>query len=91
MPCGCLFDMTEDTLFDMSLFEMIIILKSSFEMTLVSKSQKSSERLSVRDDAGLSLRYDRAIFSRLRRVPAVRCLIQRKRERANCIKHRTVG
>lgn len=54
MPCGCLFDMT--------LFEMTVISKSSFEMTLVSKSQKSSEWLSHRDDAGLSIRYDRAIF-----------------------------
>ena len=43
MPCGCLFDMTEDILFDMTLFEMTVILKSSFEMTLVSKSRKSSE------------------------------------------------
>ena len=62
MPCGCLFDMTDDTLFDMTLFEMIVVSKSSFEMTLVSKSRKSSERLSLRDDAGLSIRYDRADF-----------------------------
>ena len=91
MPCGCLFDMTDDILFDMILFEMIIISESGFEMTIVSKSRKSSERLSIRDDVGLSLRYNRADFSRLRRVPAVRRLMQRKRERANCIKHRTVG
>lgn len=40
MPCGCLFDMTEDILFDMILFEMIVISESSFEMTLSSKSRK---------------------------------------------------
>ena len=40
MPCGCLFDMTEDILFDMILFEMIVISESGFEMTLVSKSRK---------------------------------------------------
>ena len=34
----------------------------SFEMMLVLKSWKSSEQLSIRNDAGLSLRYDRAIF-----------------------------
>ena len=62
MPCGCLFDMIEDILFDMLLFEMIVILKSSFEMTLASKSHKSSERLSIRNDAGLSFRYDGAKF-----------------------------
>lgn len=62
MPCGCLFDMMKDTLFDMILFEMIVISESSFEMTFVSKSRKSLKRLSVRDDAGLSLRYDGAIF-----------------------------
>ena len=60
MPCGCHFDMIDDTLFDMTLFEMIVISKSSFEMFVVSKSHKSSERLSVRYDTGLSLRYDRA-------------------------------
>ena len=60
MPCGCLFDMIYDTLFDMTLFEMIVNSGSSFEMILASKSRKSSERLSIRDDAGLSLRYDRA-------------------------------
>lgn len=37
MPCGYLFDMTEDILFDMTLFEMIVISESSFEMTHVSK------------------------------------------------------
>lgn len=62
MPCGYRFDMTEDILFDMIRFEMTINSKSSFEMTLVSKSRKGSERLSIRDDAGLSLRYDGAIF-----------------------------
>ena len=60
MPCGCHFDMIDDTLFDMTLFEMTVNSGSSFEMTFVSKSRKKSERLSIRYDAGLSLRYDRA-------------------------------
>ena len=60
MPCGCHFDMIDDTLFDMNLFGMTVNSGSSFEMTLALKSRKSSERLSIRNDAGLSLRYDRA-------------------------------
>ena len=40
MPCGCLFDMIEDILFDMTLFDMTVNSGSSFEMTLVSKSEK---------------------------------------------------
>ena len=35
MPCGCLFDMIYDILFDMNPFEMIVISKSYFE-TIVS-------------------------------------------------------
>lgn len=35
MPCGYLFDMIYDILFDMTPFEMTVILKSCFE-TIVS-------------------------------------------------------
>ena len=83
--------MTEDILFDMILFEMIVISESSFEMTLSSKSRK------VRNDFLFDMmsdcRFDMTapIFSRLRRVPAVHCLIQQNRKRTICIKHRTVG
>ena len=62
MPCGCLFDMIDDILFDMNPFKMIVISESDFEITLVSKSRKSSERFSIRDDVGLSFQYDRTIF-----------------------------
>ena len=60
MPCGCHFDMIDDTLFDMTLFEMTVNSGSNFEMTLALKSRKSSERLSIRDGSGLSFRYDGA-------------------------------
>lgn len=40
MPCGCHFDMIYDTLFDMNPFEMTVISKSGFEMTLALKSRK---------------------------------------------------
>ena len=62
MTCGCLFDMIDDILFDMNPFEMIVISKSGFDMTFALKSKKSKERLSIRNDAGLSFRYDGAKF-----------------------------
>ena len=40
MPCGCHFDMIDDTLLDMTLFEKTVISESYFEMTLALKSRK---------------------------------------------------
>ncbi len=34
MPCGCHFDMIDDALFEMILFEMTVISESGFEMML---------------------------------------------------------